>query len=372
MLRPIWTQVQVDWSTAESLALASILADGIPIRFTGEDVERGTFSHRHAVWHDAENGREFVPLQALPQARAAFEIHNSPLSEAALVGFEYGYSIYDPQRLVIWEAQYGDFINGAQVLIDEYLVSARAKWGHTPSLVLLLPHGYEGQGPDHSSARVERFLQSAAETNIRVAQPTTAAQYFHLLRRQAALLDEDPLPLVVLTPKSLLRSPAAASSLADLAQGRWQPVVEDPRAAEHPERVRRLILCSGKVYYDLLASRTGEGQQARESSPDVAIARLEQLYVFPTEEVSQLIGRYPRLEEVVWLQEEPENMGAWDFVRPKLRDQMAGALGGCGPVRYLGRPRASSPSEGSTAWHVVNQNELISRAFAKAADREGE
>ncbi len=351
-------EVGVDWSTAESLALASVLCDGVPIRFTGEDVERGTFSHRHAVWHDAATGRQFVPLQALPQARAAFEIHNSPLSEAALVGFEYGYSIYDPRRLVMWEAQYGDFVNGAQVLIDEYLVSARAKWGHTPSLVLLLPHGYEGQGPDHSSARVERFLQAAAETNMRVAYPSTAAQYFHLLRRQAALLDEDPLPLIVLTPKSLLRNPAAASTLADLAQGRWQPVIDDQVTADRPEAVKRLVMCSGKVYFDLAAARQ------RAARPDVAIVRLEQIYVFPAAEVSAVLERYDRAEDVVWLQEEPENMGAWDFVRPRLQD----LLGGCGrggpPVRYIGRPRASSPSEGSTAWHLVNQNALIERAFA--------
>jgi 2-oxoglutarate dehydrogenase E1 component len=354
-------EVAVDWSTAEALALASVLGEGIPIRFTGEDVERGTFSHRHAVWHDAEDGRQHVPLQALPEARAAFEIHNSPLSEAGLVGFEYGYSIFDPRRLVIWEAQYGDFINGAQVLIDEYLVSARAKWGHTPSLVLLLPHGYEGQGPDHSSARVERFLQSAAETNMRIAQPSTAGQYFHLLRRQALLLDEDPLPLIVLTPKSLLRNPAAASTLADLSESRWQPVIDDLDARQNPEAVRRLILCTGKVYFDLMASKL------RAERPDVAVARLEQLYIFPTEEVAELIESYERLDEVVWLQEEPENMGAWDFVRPKLQEQM----GGCGPLRYLGRPRASSPSEGSTAWHVVNQNALIERAFG-AAVGEGE
>jgi 2-oxoglutarate dehydrogenase E1 component len=309
------------------------------------------------VWHDAETGEKHTPLQALPQARAAFEIHNSPLSENALVGFEYGYSIYDPRRLVIWEAQYGDFINGAQVLIDEYVVSARAKWGHTPSLVLLLPHGYEGQGPDHSSCRVERFLQAGAETNIRVAYPSTASQYFHLLRRQAALLDEDPLPLIVLTPKSLLRNPAAASTLADLAEGRWQPVIDDVRGREQPEAIRRLVLCSGKVYFDLMAA------PQREARPDVAIVRLEQLYVFPAQEVAELIDAYGRVEDVVWLQEEPENMGAWDFVRPRLQ----GFLGGCGPLRYIGRPRASSPSEGSTAWHAVNQRALIEQAYAEYA-----
>ncbi len=269
----------------------------------------------------------------------------------------------------MWEAQYGDFVNGAQVLIDEYVVSARAKRGHTPSLVLLLPHGYEGQGPDHSSSRVERFLQAAAETNIRVAYPSTAAQYFHLLRRQAALLDEDPLPLIVLTPKSLLRNPAAAATLADLAEGRWQPIIDDPLTSARPESVRRLILCSGEVYFDLGASK--QRAAAAQQRPEVAVVRLEQLYVFPSEEMAELIARYGKVEDVVWVQEEPENMGAWDFVRPKLQE----LLGGCGPLRYVGRPRASSPSEGSTAWHLVNQNALIERAYAAEQgeeDRDGE
>lgn len=343
----------VDWGTAESLAFASILADGIAIRATGQDVERGTFSQRHVVFHDVQTGETFTPLQALPQAKAAFEVRNSPLSENAALGFEYGYNVQASQRLVIWEAQYGDFINGAQVIIDEFVASARAKWGQTCSLVLLLPHAFEGQGPDHSSARLERFLQLAAETNLRVANCTTAAQYFHLLRRQALLLETDPLPLVVLTPKSLLRHPRTTSSLRELAEGRWQPVIDDIPARRHPEQVRRLILCSGKVYVDLVSSKR------KEESPAVAIARVEQLYAFPTDELRSTLNGYLNLEEVVWLQEEPENMGAWEYMQPRLNVLIDRRW----PLRCIGRPRSSSPAEGSSTWHAINQAALIERAY---------
>jgi 2-oxoglutarate dehydrogenase E1 component len=346
-------ETTIDWATAEDLALATILADGIAIRFTGEDTERGTFSHRHAVFHDIETGSRYIPLQAIAQAKAAFEIRNSPLTESAAIGFEYGYNIQAPERLVIWEAQYGDFINVAQAMIDEFIVSGRAKWEQTPSLVLLLPHGYEGQGPDHSSGRLERFLQLAAETNLRIANCTTAAQYFHLLRRQALLLKSDPLPLIVMTPKSLLRHPRAASSLRDLAEGRWQPVIDDAAARQRADQVRRLILCSGKVYVDLITSERHEAATA------VAIARVEQLYRFPEQTLAEVMAAYPNLEEVVWLQEEPENMGAWEFMRPNL----ATLIDGRWPLRYLGRPRRASPAEGSLAWHQVNQNEIIERAY---------
>jgi 2-oxoglutarate dehydrogenase E1 component len=345
----------IDWSMAEGLALASILADGIAVRLTGEDVERGTFSHRHAVLNDAETGAQYLPLQSIPQARAAFEIHNSPLSEVATIGFEYGYNIQAPERLVIWEAQYGDFINVAQAMIDQFVVSGRAKWGQTPSLVLLLPHAYEGAGPDHSSGRLERFLNLAAETNMRIVYPTTAAQYFHLLRRQALLLETDPLPLVVMTPKSLLRQRLTASSLAELAQGRWQPVIDDAEAAERADAVTRLILCSGKVYVDLVSS------PHRAEHPEIAIVRVEQLYPFPAVEIEALYERYPKVKEAVWLQEEPENMGAWEFVQPRLLD----ALDKRCPLYYVGRPRRASPAEGSTAWHNVNQVALIKQAFAE-------
>jgi len=342
----------VDWAAAEELALASILSDGIAIRLTGEDVERGTFSHRHAVYHDVKTGRAHVPLQTLPQAGAAFEIHNSPLTENAVLGFEYGYSVQEPARLVIWEAQYGDFINGAQVIIDEFLVSARGKWGQRPSLVMLLPHAHEGQGPDHASARPERFLQLAADINVRVANCTTAAQYFHLLRRQAALLLVDPLPLIVLTPKSLLRHPMVASTPRELAEGRFQMVLRDEGAASRAAEIRRVLLCSGKIYVDLMAA------EQRGARPDIAVCRLEQLYPVPMRDLRAVIDTYPEAGEVVWVQEEPENMGAWDFMRPILQEVSNGRV-----VRRVARPRSASPAEGSAARHTLNQQSLIAQAF---------
>jgi 2-oxoglutarate dehydrogenase E1 component len=345
----------IDWSAAEELAYASILADGIGIRLTGEDVERGTFSHRHAVFHDASTGMQYVPLQRIPQARAAFEIHNTPLTENAVVGFEFGYNIQEPNRLVIWEAQYGDFINGAQTIIDEFIVSARGKWGQRPSLVLLLPHAHEGQGPDHASARPERFLQLAADINMRVANCTTAAQFFHLLRRQAALLTIDPLPLVVLTPKSLLRHPLVASTPRELAEGRFRMVIPDDHTGGDARDVTRLILCSGKVYTDLLSA------EQRASRPDLAICRLEQLYPVPMRDLRATIESYPSAREVVWVQEEPENMGAWEFIRPHL-EEVAGGL----PVRKVARPRSASPAEGSAARHALNQQALVAQAFGSA------
>jgi 2-oxoglutarate dehydrogenase E1 component len=306
------------------------------------------------LFRDAENGRVFVPLQHLPQAEAAFEVRNSPLSENAAVGFEYGYNIQAPGRLTIWEAQYGDFVNGAQAMIDEFVVSGKAKWEQTPSLVMLLPHGYEGQGPDHSSARLERFLQLAAKTNIRIAYPTTAAQYFHLMRRQALLLEEDPLPLIVMSPKSLLRHPRAAASLRQLAEDGWRPVLDDPLAdEENREGVRRLALCSGKVYVDLA--------DVQEEQDDflVAVVRVEQLYTFPAQELGEVMERYPNLEEVIWVQEEPANMGAWTAVRPQLERLIDERW----PLRYIGRPRRASPAEGSRSWHKRNQRAITTYAF---------
>jgi 2-oxoglutarate dehydrogenase E1 component len=334
------------------------LADGVPIRLTGEDVERGTFGHRHALLRDEVSGAVYIPLQHLPQAKAAFEVRNSPLSEAATIGFEYGYNIQAPERLVVWEAQYGDFINTAQAIVDEFLVSGRAKWEQTPSLVLLLPHGYEGQGPDHSTGRLERFLQLAAETNIRVANATTAAQYFHLLRRQAALLLTDPLPLIVMTPKSLLRHPKVYSSLNDLAEGRWQPVIDDPLAEADRAAVRRLILCSGKVYVDLSAD------PRRAAGREVAIARVEQLYPWPADEITTLLANYPDTAEVVWLQEEPANAGAWEFVQPRLLRLLDGRRS----LRLIARPRRASPAEGTMAMHLLGQAALLDRAFETTDD----
>jgi 2-oxoglutarate dehydrogenase E1 component len=354
------TERTIDWAAAEDLALASILEDGVAIRMTGEDVERGTFSQRHAVYHDAVTGERHVPLQRLPQAKAAFEIHNSPLSENAALGFEFGYNIQQPGRLVIWEAQYGDFINGAQVVLDEFITSGRAKWGLTPSLVLLLPHGYEGQGPDHSSARLERFLNAAADINIRIANCTTAAQYFHLLRRQALLLASDPLPLVVMTPKSLLRHAFTASAARELAEGRFQLVIDDERAAREAAAVGRLVLCSGKIGVDLLTS------DLRGASTGVAIARVEQLYPFPDDDVRALLERYRGIREVCWVQEEPENMGAWAFVRPLLETIVDGRR----PLRYIGRVRNSSPAEGSAAWHAANQRAIVEQVFDGRSGRE--
>lgn len=343
----------VDWAMAEELALASILADGIAIRMTGEDVERGTFSHRHAVFHDVNSNRQFVPLQALGAARASFEIHNSPLSENAAVGFEFGYSVVEPETLVVWEAQYGDFLNGAQVMLDQFVTSGRAKWGLRPSLVFLLPHGYEGQGPDHSSARPERILQAAADVNLRLVNCSTAAQYFHVLRRQAALLGTDPLPLFVLTPKSLLRHAARASTPRELAEGRFQPVIDDLDARSRANRIRRLVLCSGKVFVDVTAS------ERRGTAADIAVCRVEQLYPFPIELLRAAVSAYPMLRDVVWLQEEPENMGAWEFVRPLLEELLDGRV----PLRYVGRARSASAAEGSAAWHQVTQQALVDRVF---------
>ncbi|HUF46977.1 MAG TPA: 2-oxoglutarate dehydrogenase E1 component [Vicinamibacterales bacterium] len=340
----------VDWTFAEELAFASILADGTPIRLTGEDAERGTFSQRHAALFDATTGARFAPLEAFEAARAAFDVRNSPLSENAAVGFEFGYSIQAPATLVLWEAQYGDFVNGAQVVLDEFLLSARAKWGQEPSLVLLLPHGYEGQGPNHASARPERFLQLAADINMRVVNCTTAAQYFHVLRRQAALLVEDPLPLIVLTPKSLLRHPLVSSSPRQLAEGHWLPVIDDEPA--EADAVTRLVLANGKMAVDLLTS------DARASATHVAIVRVEQLFPWPVAELATALDRYRGVTEVVWVQEEPENMGAWEFARPALEELAAGRR-----LSVLARPRSSSPAEGSAARHHQNQQRLIEAAF---------
>ncbi len=359
----------VDWAAAEELALASLLEQGIAIRMTGQDIERGTFSQRHAVLHDTETGEQYIPLQALPKSKASFDIYNSPLSEYAALGFEFGYSIQSPERLVIWEAQYGDFVDNAQTIVDEFLVSARDKWGLLPSLVVLLPHGYEGQGPDHSSGRLERFLSLAADNNMRIANPTTAANYFHLLRRQALLLNVDPLPLVVMTPKSLLRHPLVASPLGALAGGGWQPVIDRQAIPNDGQAepdlppagaIRRMLLCSGKVYIDLATSDlAGE-------HPDTGVARVEQLAPFPAQNLHALLDCYPALEELVWAQEEPENMGSWEYTRPHLLEMAARLSAERGTGIRLGlvaRPRSASPAEGSNNLHAHNQRRLIEDAF---------
>lgn len=343
---------RIDWATAEELAFASILADGTPIRLSGQDSERGTFSHRHAVLRDVDSGEKWVPLHNFPQSQATFEVFNSPLSEAAVLGFEYGYSVQQPERLVLWEAQYGDFANGAQVIIDQYIMSGREKWDLTPSLTLLLPHGHEGAGPDHSSARLERFLQQAAKINSRIAYPTTAAQYFHLLRRQARLLKVDPLPLIVMSPKSLLRKEAVFSTVMELAEGRWHPVLPDTTA--DPKQVTRLVLCSGKFYYDLVES------EHRAKHPEVAVARVEQLYPLPVRELKAIVERYPNLKQIVWAQEEPKNYGAWEYIGWRLRKLVDGKI----PVDYVGRRRSGSTAEGSKNAHIKNQSLIVEYAFS--------
>ena len=346
---------KIDWSVAEELAFASILQDGISIRLTGEDSARGTFSQRHAVFHDFENGQTHIPLQNLPQAKASFEIINSPLSEEAAIGFEVGYNVQAPERLVLWEAQYGDFVNGAQAVLDEFLFSGRAKWGLTPSLVMLLPHGNEGMGPDHSSARIERFVGLAAETNVRIVYPSTAAQYFHLLRRQALLLGTDPLPLVIFTPKGLLRHPLTASPAKLFMEGRWQPVIDDDDLPAKREDVENILLCSGRIYADLATS------PLRVANPDDAIVRLEQLYPFPKDALEEVLALYPNCQRVIWVQEDPLNMGAWNFLNSRLRKlaEMRGLS-----LHYVGRPESSSPSEGSSTLYRVNQQALVEQAFA--------
>jgi 2-oxoglutarate dehydrogenase E1 component len=344
---------RIDWAAAEELAFATILEDGVPIRLTGQDSIRGTFSQRHAVFYDAKTNQGHTPLQKIPQANASFEVVNSPLSEGGAIGFEVGYNVIAPERLVIWEAQYGDFVNNAQSVIDEFLLSGRAKWGLTPSLVLLLPHGNEGQGPDHSSGRIERFLGLAAEINVRVAYPSTAAQYFHLLRRQALLLKTDPLPLIIFTPKGLLRHPLTASAPGEFTAGGWQRVIDDQSLPGEKKEVKNLTLCSGRIYVDLVTS------DLRKDNPDDAIVRVEQLYPFPQKELEEVVTAYPNLERVIWVQEEPLNMGAWNYVRPLLRQLVEDRL----TLHYVGRPESSSPAEGSTTLYRINQQSLIEQAF---------
>jgi 2-oxoglutarate dehydrogenase E1 component len=339
----------IDWAHAEALAYASLLSEGTPIRLTGQDVERGTFSQRHLVFHDAKTGRRTSPIQNLPGALAPMELHNSPLSEVACLGFEYGYSMEAPESLVLWEAQFGDFANSAQVIIDQFIISALAKWGQTSRLTLLLPHGYEGSGPEHSSARLERFLQLAAEGNLRIANLTTPAQYFHLLRRQARVAKQRP--LVIMTPKQLLRLPQAMSQLAHLSDSRFYPVLSEPRIDE--EAVTRLVFCTGKIFYDL------KGHITREDNPGVAISRVELLYPFPQAQILEEINRYPNLREVLWVQEEPRNMGARAHMSPRMLQILPEHL----EFGYVGRPERASPGEGYPAAHTIEQNRIIRTAL---------
>ncbi|MGG1312150.1 2-oxoglutarate dehydrogenase E1 component [Cohnella laeviribosi] len=348
---------KVDWSHAETLAFATILSDGRPIRITGQDAERATFAHRNLVLHDSVTGDVFCPLHRLPQARASFAIHNSPLSEAAVLGFEYGYNVFSPETLVIWEAQFGDFANVAQVLFDQFISAGRSKWSEKSSLVVLLPHGFEGQGPEHSSARLERFLQLSGEDNWTVANVTSAAQYFHLLRRQASLLGTDAAkPLVLMSPKSLLRNPRVASSPAEFSEGSFRPVLEHPGLGEKKDKVERLVLCSGKVAIDLAEALDKEEQGKTDW---LHIVRVEQLYPFPANEIAEIVSRYPKLKEIVWVQEEPRNMGAWSFVEPRIRELAAGKVA----VSYIGRPERSSPATGFQQVHALEQQYIVSQTL---------
>jgi 2-oxoglutarate decarboxylase len=335
---------KLDWGHAESLALGSLLMEGIPIRLTGQDAQRGTFSHRHLVLHDVETGRRIIPLLQVADAR--LEVYNSPLTETAAIGFEYGYSVGADTDVVIWEAQFGDFVNVAQVMIDQFLSSGRQKWGQYSRLTLLLPHGYEGQGPEHSSARLERFLQLCAEDNMRVAYPTTPAQYFHPLRHQA--LQRPERPLIVMTPKSLLRHPMALSMVSDMTNGGFEPVLADP-TVEDADGITRLVLCSGKVYYDMAS------HDRRSEAANTAVARVELLYPFPAEALAEVVGSYPNLREVVWAQEEPRNMGALTFIGPRLRVVVPRKV----PLSYSARPERASPAEGKAKAHVEQQEALV-------------
>jgi 2-oxoglutarate dehydrogenase E1 component len=376
---------QVDWALGEALAVGSLLMDGVPVRLTGQDTRRGTFSHRHAVLVDYETGFEWIPLSHLRAniARLAeqrggpaefdgelgdFTVRDSLLSEYAAVGFEYGYSVEAPGALVAWEAQFGDFVNGAEIIIDNFLVAAEDKWGQHAGLVLLLPHGYEGQGPEHSSARVERFLSLCARGNLRVAQPSTAAQYFHLLRAQVRR--ERMTPLIVVTPKSMLRAPASRSPLSALTTGTFAEVLDDDGVTD-AEAVRRVVLCSGKVAHEARARRdlrlAGQGPDPVAPRPDqperlapeaVAVVRVEQLYPWPEAQILTVLERYPHADQVVWLQEEPENMGAWSFVHARLHR----ALRDRWVLRHVSRRESASPATGSTALHQLEQADLLDRA----------
>ncbi len=343
----------IDWGHAEALALASLLTEGVPIRLTGQDTERGTFSHRHFVLHDAVTGATVTPIQRLPGALATFEVWNSPLSELATLGFEYGFATAASDSLVLWEAQYGDFINGAQVIIDQFMAAGLSKWGVTNRLTLLLPHGYEGGGPEHSSARVERFLQLAAEGNIRVANCTTPAQYFHLLRRQARR--NRVRPLVVFTPKSLLRLPQAASTLNDLTSGSFRPVIDDADQGvqQRSGSLDRIVLCTGKIFYDLLAEAAKLGDRRP------AIVRIEGLYTFPEDAVRAVLARYPAAKDIVWAQEEPRNMGVWSYIWPRMIPVMPAGV----TLRYAGRPERASPAEGYPAAHAAEQGRIVGEAL---------
>jgi 2-oxoglutarate dehydrogenase E1 component len=352
----------IDWAFAEAVAFGSTVLEGTRVRLSGQDSGRGTFSQRHAVLYDTQTGQSWTPLAELRSAvspEAQFEVFDSSLSEEGVLGFEYGYSVIAADALVIWEAQFGDFGNGAQTIIDQYIAASEDKWKQTSRLTLLLPHGYEGQGPEHSSARLERYLQLCAENNLQVCNPTTPAQYFHLLRRQTKPGMERP--LVVMTPKSLLRLPAATSTIDDLVNGGFQPLIRDTEIQDN-DAVKRIVLCSGKLYYDLIEARRKSG----EMQPCVLI-RLEQFYPFPLQALEETLALYPNATQIVWAQEEPKNMGGWTFVEPRLEK----LLPRCERAIYVGRAPSASPATGSYAIHQQEQASLVQLALTPSSSNEG-
>ncbi|HKP73816.1 MAG TPA: hypothetical protein VJT82_12815, partial [Pyrinomonadaceae bacterium] len=350
-------QTPMDWAFGEAVAFGSLALEGVPVRLSGQDSGRGTFSQRHAILYDTQTGKAWMPLAELAHrenGRPRVEVLDSSLSEQGVMGFEYGYTVVAQNALVMWEAQFGDFSNGAQVIIDQFVAPGVDKWQQPSRLVLLLPHGYEGQGPEHSNARLERYLQLCAENNMQVCYPTTPAQYFHLLRRQVK--QQIARPLVVMTPKSLLRLPAATSSVAELTSGGFQPVIDDAEIERRAE-VRRIVVCSGKVYYDLNAARLKSDDRR------VAILRLEQFYPFPERALREIFASYPNAEQLVWAQEEPKNYGGWHFVEPRL----TGMLKACERPYYVGRTASASPATGSYTIHELEQRQLVNQALTTDA-----
>ncbi|MFY4776893.1 2-oxoglutarate dehydrogenase E1 component [Metabacillus sp. RGM 3146] len=347
---------KVEWGLAETLAFGAILQEGTPIRLTGQDSERGTFAQRNLVLHDSTTGEVYSPLHTIEDVKASFAVHNSPLSEGSVLGFEYGYNVFAPETLVLWEAQYGDFANAAQVFFDQFISAGRAKWGQKSGLVILLPHGYEGQGPEHSSGRLERFLQLASENNWTVANLTSAAQYFHILRRQAKILQKEEVrPLIIMTPKSLLRNPNTVSDVEELSSGSFMPVLEQQGLGSSTENVKRIVFCSGKISIDI-----SEKLKNMEGTADgIHVVRVEEIYPFPKNEISSILNRYSALKEIVWVQEEPQNMGAWSFMEAKLREVAPENV----TVSYEGRRRRSSTAEGDPTVHKKEQERIITEAL---------
>jgi 2-oxoglutarate dehydrogenase E1 component len=348
--RKMWDEGEADWGVGEALAFGTILVEGRDIRFAGQDSRRGTFSHRHAVLVDHETGGEYAPLAHLGPDQGKFWIYDSSLSEYAAMGFEYGWSIVHQDALCVWEAQFGDFFNGAQIIVDQFLSSSEDKWGQNSSLTLLLPHGYDGQGPEHSSGRIERFLTLCAEDNMQVCNVTTAAQFFHLLRRQVR--NEVRTPLIVFTPKYLLRAKEARSPISEFTDGQFNTVLDDPTVTD-PSSVRRVLLASGKVAYDLLKRKA-------ETSAATAVVRVEQIYPWPADAVAQILARYENADSVFWVQEEPENMGAWPFVHGRLHNILPGSM----KLGHSSREESGSPAAGSAGIHAAEHEDLVDRAFA--------